>query len=94
MEVKGELQKVLEIAHELFAHEEKRSLRPELHKALSYHHKRPSFFTHRRAHLCPYGLPVALPFHEPSKQAGPLASLPACLPLPCLRLHWLLHGVK
>lgn len=67
MEAKGELQKVLEIAHELFAHEEKRSLRPELHKALSYHHKRPSFFTHRRAHLCPYGLPVALPLHEPSK---------------------------
>lgn len=66
----------------------------ELHKAVSYHYNRPSFFTHLRAHLCPYGLPVALPLHEPGKQAGTLASLPACFPLPRLRLHWLLHGLK
>lgn len=53
MEGKGELHKVLEIACELSAHAEKRSLRPELHKALSYHQNRPIFFTHPRALWAP-----------------------------------------
>lgn len=51
MEGKGELLKVLEIACELSAHAEKRSLRPELHKELSYHYNRSISFIHPRAHL-------------------------------------------
>lgn len=75
MEGKGELHKVFEIACELSAHAEKRSLRPELYKALSYHQNRSNFFTHPRALWAPcntapprawtmgrsFVLPLALP---------------------------------